>query len=65
MASGFIILNDGSCWSRRWTAYDRVLEFVIEELGPEPVELKFKEWLQSRIPANGDIEMGYAFIKEG
>jgi hypothetical protein len=64
MASGFIILNDGRCWSRRWTAHDRVLEFVIEELGPKPTEREFKEWLQYRIPAKGDIEMGYAFIKQ-
>jgi hypothetical protein len=63
MASGSIILNDGRCWSDRWTGYDCLLSVVIDEIrlcGDHP---EFMAWLRTRIPEEQDIEMGYGFIK--
>jgi hypothetical protein len=63
MASGFIILNDGRCWSRRWTVYDFLLELVIRELNVSEEPREFSEWLQGNIPGSQDVEMGWAFIR--
>jgi hypothetical protein len=64
MASGFIILSDGRCWARRWTAYDRVIGLSIEEIPINKENNEFKEWLQTRIPEEQDIECGWCFIKQ-
>ena len=64
MASGFIILSDGRCWARRWTAYDYLLEITAQELGGCKEEMNLKLWLQSLIPGENDTELGWGFLKK-
>jgi hypothetical protein len=55
MASGFIVLSDGRCFARGWSAYDEVLRAVAAELHGE-----FQEWLVSLVPNTEDEEhLGY------
>ena len=60
MASGFIILRDGRCLSVRHAAHDALLRSVVaalEEGSP------LRTWLLTQVPSDGDIELGYAFIR--
>jgi hypothetical protein len=59
MASGFLVLPDGRCFARRWSAYDAVLRSVTEELdAPEGSELR--TWLLALLPGPNDEEhVGY------
>jgi hypothetical protein len=61
MASGFIILKDGRCFSRRWTTHDYVINLVIKELsGSNDKEvIEFKNWLLTLLPAEEDEYNGY------
>jgi hypothetical protein len=64
MASGFIILSDGRCLAPRYTGYDYLLELAVSEMADSGEERAFKAWLQTRVPAEGDIESGFGgFIK--
>ncbi|UOQ51081.1 hypothetical protein [Hymenobacter cellulosivorans] len=54
MAKGFITLDDGRGFAPRWRAYDMVLQLVIDGLGEDPYEQKFKQFLQGLIP-NPDV----------
>jgi hypothetical protein len=64
MASGFIILSDGRCLAPRYTGFDYLLELAIGEMRTDCDEGDFRQWLQTRIPSEGDIENGYGgFVK--
>jgi hypothetical protein len=56
MASGFIVLPDGRCFSRRWSAHDVVLRAVAEQVASQPL----REWLIQQLPGPSDEEeLGY------
>ena len=56
MASGFIVLPDGRCFSRRWSAHDVVLRAVAEQVTAGPLHA----WLLSQLPGPDDEEeLGY------
>jgi hypothetical protein len=56
MASGFIVLPDGRCFSRRWSAHDLVLRAVAEQVDDAPL----RQWLLDQLPGPDDEEeLGY------
>lgn len=56
MASGFIVLPDGRCFSRHWSAHDAVLRAVADAVGDAPL----RQWLFDQIPGPDDEEeLGY------
>jgi hypothetical protein len=59
MASGFLVLSDGRCFARRWTAHDAVLLAVAEQLSDaQPQSLR--NWLLSLLPGPEDEDhVGY------
>lgn len=60
MASGFLILPDGRCFSRRWTAHDAVLRVVANHLGNDPAARPLHQWLLEQLPGpNDQEELGY------
>jgi hypothetical protein len=60
MASGFMILQDGRCFSVRWSAYDAYLLAIADELVRSPLELKLGDWLRSLVPTEDDLDhLGY------
>ena len=60
MASGFIILQDGRCFAKRWWRYDAVLREVITELNRSRQEQELAIWLRSLLPGPDDVEeLGY------
>ncbi len=60
MASGFITLQDGRCFSVRWTYHDKVIAAIAGELDRDDNERELAAWLRSRLPGPGDIEhLGY------
>jgi hypothetical protein len=60
MASGFLILPDGRCFSRRWACHDQILRVLANELTAEGAELALRDWLISQLPGSDDIEeLGY------
>ena len=50
MASGFLVLPDGRCLSRRGFAHDGVIRAVADQLGPGSVEQNLKKWLAEQLP---------------
>jgi len=67
MASGFIILKDGRALARRWSHYDYIIELAISELSKtnDKSAEDLKNWFQTLIPNEGDIENGYGgFIRK-
>ena len=67
MASGFIILRDGRSLARRWTAYDYIIELVIDKLSKKRLKEAddFKNWLQALLPNPDDIYNGFGgFIRK-
>ncbi|HEV3343162.1 MAG TPA: hypothetical protein VG125_22505 [Pirellulales bacterium] len=60
MASGFLVLPDGRCLARRWSAHDEVLRAVAAQLGEEPAAQDLKHWLLEQLPgASDEEELGY------
>ena len=56
MASGFIVLPDGRCFSRRWSAHDVVLRAVADQVTAAPL----RQWLLEQLPGPDDEEeLGY------
>lgn len=56
MASGFLVLPDGRCLARRWTAHDEVLRAVAEEVR----DTALRDWILSQLPGPDDeVELGY------
>lgn len=56
MPSGFLVLPDGRCLARRWTAHDAVLRAVAEEVRDSDL----RGWLLSQLPGPDDEdELGY------
>lgn len=57
MASGFLILSDGRCFARHWSAYDFVLQSVARELDSAETDQEgeaFRDWLRSLVPGPED-----------
>ena len=50
MASGFIILQDGRCFAKRWWCYDAVLREIIIELTHDQQGQELAFWLNSLLP---------------
>jgi len=65
MASGFIVLKDGRCFSRRWTLYDEILKIAIKELYLLENGNELAKWLETQIPDLDDEsgECGWGFYK--
>jgi hypothetical protein len=65
MASGFLVLPDGRCFSVRWSAHDAVMRAVTSELERQPEAEALATWLRTRIPSPEDEEeIGYgAFFR--
>src|SRR5215831_17825927 len=60
MASGFIILQDGRCFAKRWWCYDATLREVITELTHDQQGQELAVWLNSLLPTPEDEEeLGY------
>lgn len=60
MASGFLVLPDGRCLARRWSAHDEVLRAVADQLDDEPAAQRLKHWLLEQLPgSNDEEELGY------
>lgn len=60
MASGFVILNDGRCFSVRSAVHDEVLRAILEAMD-EGAPLH--RWLAEQLPSDGDADLGYAFVR--
>ncbi len=61
MASGFIILRDGRCLSVRHAIHDSVLRSIAAAIE----DGNLRGWLAAQVPADGDIDLGYAFVRAG
>ena len=60
MASGFLVLSDGRCFSRRWSAHDEVLRAVANQLDEGQASQQLKQWLLAQLPGESDEEeLGY------
>ena len=60
MASGFVILNDGRCFSVRSAVHDDVLRAVLDAMNSdEPLY----RWLAEQLPSDEDTDLGYAFVR--
>ena len=70
MASGFIEVSSGKCFSPRWTGYDETVRIILKELEkmpPNETVLSLTNILKSRIPPldlKEGLEMGWGFIDE-
>ena len=58
MASGFIILNDGRCFSRHWSLYDAIIKLAVDGLTDNINVVEFKDWLQALLPGENDMYDG-------
>lgn len=64
MASGFLVLPDGRCFSKRWAFQDRIIEAVSAALHQEPEAQRLRAWLLGRIPHSpDDVELGFAWVR--
>ena len=65
MASGFIILEDGRCFSTRWTGYDEIIRIAVRELTLIEDGIPLANWLAEQAPKEVDqegvIECGWGF----
>jgi hypothetical protein len=60
MASGFIVLSDGRCFSRRWSDHDIVLRAVAEQLDGSKSARTLRDWLLEQLPSPEDFDhVGY------
>jgi hypothetical protein len=60
MASGFIVLRDGRCLSLVHAIHDEVLRSIAESLDAGS---PLRTWLATQIPASGDVDLDYAFVR--
>lgn len=65
MASGFIILEDGRAWAKAGWLYDAVLGELIGSIHLGSDEEPFRKFLEDHRPKEGDIDIGYGFIRRG
>jgi hypothetical protein len=60
MPSGFLVLPDGRCFAKRWSAHDAVLRAVAAQLALEPAGRELYHWLLEQLPGpNDEEEIGY------
>ena len=60
MASGFLVLSDGRCFARRWSAHDAVLREVAKQLDGSTAARELRDWLLAQLPSPEDEEhVGY------
>ncbi len=60
MASGFVVLSDGRCFARRWSAHDAVIEAVTGQLDGSTAARQLRDWLLTQLPGPEDEEhVGY------
>jgi hypothetical protein len=60
VASGFLVLSDGRCFARRWSAHDAVLGAVAEQLDGSTPARELRDWLLAQLPGPEDAEhVGY------
>jgi hypothetical protein len=60
LASGFLVLSDGRCFARRWSAHDAVLRAVAEQLDGSLQAADLRDWLFTQLPGPEDEEhVGY------
>jgi hypothetical protein len=60
MPSGFLVLPDGRCLARRWSAHDAVLRAVADQLDAEPAARELQRRLLEQLPEPDDEEeIGY------
>ncbi len=60
MPSGFLVLPDGRCFARRWSAHDAVLRAVADHLAVDPASGELQRWLLDQLPGPDDEEeIGY------
>src|SRR5690606_27386701 len=56
MASGFIVLPDGRCFSRHWSAHDGVLRALAEAMDSPSLS----RWVTNQLPGpNDEEELGF------
>jgi len=60
MPSGFLVLADGRCLARHWSAYDQVIRAIADSIEPSPEGISLRDWLRAQIPNPQDEqELGY------
>jgi hypothetical protein len=60
MPSGFLVLPDGRCFAKRWSAHDAVLRAVADQLAVDPASGELHRWLVEQLPGPDDEEeIGY------
>jgi len=62
MASGFIVLRDGRCLSLVHAIHDAVVRSIAESL---EAGTPLRVWLATQTPAEGDVDLDYAFVRAG
>jgi hypothetical protein len=63
MASGFIVLGDGRCFSPTSRLYDITMRAVADELVDSEAARTLREWLLSLLPGPTDADLGYGWIR--
>jgi len=63
MASGFIVLADGRCFSPTSRLYDLTIEAVADELVDSDAARILREWLLSLLPGPTDTDLGYGWVR--
>src|SRR5215510_1385886 len=60
MPSGFLILPDGRCLARRWSAHDGVIRAVAKALIRRDSRDPLAAWLNQQVPGPSDVdELGF------
>src|SRR5689334_15154167 len=63
MASGFIVLTDGRCFSPTSRLYDLTLLMVADQLSESDAERTLRDWLLTLVPTSADTDLGYVFVR--
>jgi hypothetical protein len=61
MASGFIVLTDGRCFSPTSRLYDLTLRLVADQLSESEAERILRDWLLTLVPNSSDTELDTGF----
>jgi len=63
MASGFIVLADGRCFSPTSRLYDLTLRMVADQLQDSEAARTLRKWLLTLLPDPSDTDVGYGFVR--